>query len=51
MERFNLNVHGHMHTNIIENDNRYMNVSVEKINYTPVDMDTILVNYLPKEKE
>lgn len=41
MERFRLNIHGHMHENII-NDPRYISVSMEQVNYTPVLLDDIL---------
>lgn len=45
--RFKLNVHGHMHSNsmLLEDgsfDRRYINVSVEQINYTPVQLEEIL---------
>ena len=46
--RFRLNIHGHTHMNHID-DNRYMNVCVENINYTPVDMAEILEKYSVKE--
>ena len=36
------NVHGHLHQNLI-NDERYINVSVECIDYTPVHIDTLRV--------
>jgi calcineurin-like phosphoesterase family protein len=36
------NVHGHLHQNLI-NDERYINVSVECIGYTPVHIDTLRV--------
>ena len=45
MNRFKLNIHGHIHTNILDDD-RYLNVSVEKINYTPLDLNEILEKYL-----
>lgn len=35
-----LNVHGHIHQNVI-NDPRYLNVCVERVNYTPVHLDEI----------
>ena len=44
LDRFRLNIHGHLHSNKIDDD-RYMNVSVENINYTPVDMAEILEKY------
>lgn len=34
------NIHGHLHANQI-NDPRYINVSIEKINYTPIALDSI----------
>jgi calcineurin-like phosphoesterase family protein len=36
-----INCHGHTHSNNL-NDNRYINVSVEQINYTPVLLEDIL---------
>jgi calcineurin-like phosphoesterase family protein len=36
------NVHGHMHQNVI-NDDRYINVSVELIDYTPVNIETLRI--------
>ena len=47
--RFRLNIHGHLHTNKIEDD-LYLNVCVENINYTPVDMAEILEKYSVKEQ-
>lgn len=37
------NVHGHIHNQLID-DERYVNVSVEQINYTPVHIETLKVN-------
>lgn len=39
--RFAVNIHGHVHENSL-NDPRYVNVSCEVINYTPVLIDKIL---------
>lgn len=45
--RFKMNVHGHMHDKIVMHplmnlpDHRYLNVSVEQINYTPISLDEI----------
>lgn len=44
--RWLLNAHGHTHSNVVklpngEPDDRYYNVCVEKINYTPLDMQVI----------
>lgn len=41
IERFKANVHGHLHCNTIK-DPRYVNISVEKTNYTPVSLEWIL---------
>ena len=46
--RFNLNVHGHLHAGFIPDetnvkpDPRYLNVSVERTNYTPISLEEIL---------
>jgi calcineurin-like phosphoesterase family protein len=40
-----LNVHGHLHTQVIR-DPRYINISVEQINYTPVSYDWLLTRAL-----
>lgn len=47
IERWRLNVHGHLHANNImksphHKDPRYFNVSVEQVNYTPVHMDVLI---------
>lgn len=39
--RFKVNIHGHTHGNDVTGD-FYFNASVEKINYTPVSLDSIL---------
>lgn len=39
-ERVKANIHGHLHRNLIENS-KYVNVSVEQINYTPISFDEI----------
>lgn len=44
IERFGINIHGHLHNNTL-NDPRYFNVSVERINYTPISRDELLVKY------
>lgn len=38
--RFAANVHGHIHANPLD-DSRYVNVSVEVIDYTPVPLESI----------
>jgi len=35
--RFNINIHGHLHSDTLD-DPRYINVSVEQINYTPIEL-------------
>jgi calcineurin-like phosphoesterase family protein len=40
LSRWKANVHGHLHGNSLD-DPRYFNVSVEKVNYTPVDFEYI----------
>lgn len=44
--RYHLNVHGHLHHNVLE-DQRYVNVSCEQINSTPVELDVILATRNP----
>lgn len=44
------NIHGHIHSKDIidvngEIDTRYLNVSAEKINYTPITIDNLLIKY------
>lgn len=43
--RWGFNVHGHLHANVITHngrpDPRYINVSVENINYTPISLEEI----------
>jgi calcineurin-like phosphoesterase family protein len=45
LDRWKLNIHGHLHKDIVLLDNvpdkRYYNVSMEAINCTPVSLDTI----------
>jgi calcineurin-like phosphoesterase family protein len=38
--RFKFNIHGHLHDKTID-DRRYINVSCEQINYTPISLDEI----------
>lgn len=40
--RFNCNIHGHMHSFNI-NDPKYINVSMEQINYTPISLDELAI--------
>lgn len=44
------NIHGHLHANVVLDgegfpDKRYINVSVEQINYTPIDFEEIRERY------
>ena len=41
MDRFRGNIHGHLHDKIILDD-RYINVSLERINYTPINLELII---------
>ena len=47
LARWGLNVHGHLHSNVVRMqlaqipDRRYFNVSVERINYTPISLEQI----------
>ena len=46
-----LNIHGHIHSNKMESP-QFINVSVECINYTPIDFDLeIKSKYEPKNEE
>lgn len=40
ISRWKGNIHGHVHSNTLD-DSRYINVSVENINYTPIDFEEI----------
>jgi calcineurin-like phosphoesterase family protein len=43
--RFKKNIHGHMHEKVVlfndKPDSRYINVSCEQINYTPIALEEI----------
>lgn len=39
--RFKLNIHGHLHSKTLD-DRRYINVSAEQVNLTPVLLDTLI---------
>lgn len=41
LDRFKLNIHGHLHENQILDD-RFICVSMEHINYTPISLDSLL---------
>lgn len=40
-QKYLTNVHGHLHDNVID-DSRYVNISVEQTNYTPVDLESLI---------
>lgn len=40
LTRWDANIHGHLHSNVIQ-DKRYINVSVEQINYTPINFEEL----------
>ena len=42
--RYEFNVHGHLHHNVME-DRRYINVSCEQVNLTPVLLDDVLMEH------
>lgn len=44
LSRWRANIHGHVHDNSLPDD-RYYNVSVENINYIPVDFESIRSYY------
>lgn len=44
LSRWKANIHGHLHGNSL-NDPRYKNVSVEVVNYTPLDFEEIRSMY------
>ena len=47
LARWGLNIHGHLHYNVVRMqlsqipDRRYFNVSMERINYTPISLEEI----------
>ena len=44
LSRWRGNIHGHVHDNTLQDD-RYINVSVENINFTPIDFEEIRSRY------
>jgi calcineurin-like phosphoesterase family protein len=47
VDRFGLNIHGHLHDKVLRDamgnvDTRYVCVSVEQVNYTPVAIESLL---------
>lgn len=53
--RFGLNIHGHLHSNLVKRngfvDKRYVNVSVEQINYTPILLEEAMARGVPEDLE
>lgn len=47
--RFKANIHGHLHSNTLS-DPRYINVSAEQLNLTPVLLDTVLLKLKEAEE-
>lgn len=47
VERWRGNIHGHLHYSVLE-DPKYFNVSVECIDYTPIDFEVIRKYYADK---
>lgn len=50
LSRWKANIHGHLHSNIVKlpdgtPDSRYINVSCEQINFTPIPFETIRSRY------
>jgi calcineurin-like phosphoesterase family protein len=41
LRRFRYNIHGHLHSNVIE-DQRYINVSCERVEYTPILLNELI---------
>lgn len=44
-QRYSLNIHGHLHTHVIP-DKRYIGVSAEQVNLTPISLDDIRLKVL-----
>lgn len=50
LSRWKANIHGHLHSNVVKDltgqpDSRYINVSMEQINFTPIPFETIRTKY------
>lgn len=45
LARWGVNIHGHLHANVVTKnkipDHRYFNVSVERLNYTPISLEQL----------
>jgi calcineurin-like phosphoesterase family protein len=39
--RWNANIHGHLHSNVIPDEPRYINVSMEQIGMTPISIEDV----------
>jgi calcineurin-like phosphoesterase family protein len=42
MGRWDINIHGHLHSNSVQEDKRYVCVSVEHTDFKPILLDTVL---------
>lgn len=49
-ERYNVNVHGHIHEKDINSGN-YFNVSVENIDYTPIELSVLMKRIKEKQEK
>lgn len=45
LHKWNFNIHGHLHSYLI-NDSRYLNVSVEQIKFTPINLDKAMLKLM-----
>jgi calcineurin-like phosphoesterase family protein len=48
IDRFGTNVHGHLHGTVMD-DPRYLNVSVEQIGFTPIDLEEVRARIKAKQ--
>ena len=49
LERWRGQVHGHLHDQVV-GDPKYVNISVERINYTPIDFEELRLYFHGLEK-
>lgn len=50
LDRWDVNIHGHLHDQTIVNDPRYFCVSCEALDYTPIDMEAIYYRFLARQR-
>lgn len=48
LDRWDINIHGHLHDQVIVDDPRYFCVSCEALDYKPIDMETIFYSLLAR---